>query len=104
MNTHRGTKIDHQDIIGAQTAGMDAVALDVEPVSSANASNADASKELGILHTAHRKHPGKRQRGATIVEYSVLIALISVALIATINLFSGAIIRAFNAVIAVLPA
>ena len=43
-------------------------------------------------------------RGAVAGEYAVLLTLIAVALITVIGLFTGAIIRAFNAAIAVLPA
>ena len=42
-------------------------------------------------------------RGAVAGEYAVLLALIAVALIITIGLFTEAIIRAFEAAIAVLP-
>ncbi len=44
------------------------------------------------------------ERGAVAGEYAVLLALIAVALVAVIGLFTGAIVRAFNAAIAVLPA
>ncbi len=42
-------------------------------------------------------------RGAVAGEYAVLLALIAVALVITIGLFTEAIIRAFEAAIAVLP-
>jgi Flp pilus assembly pilin Flp len=44
------------------------------------------------------------ERGAVAGEYAVLLTLIAVALITVIGLFTGAIIRAFDAAIAVLPA
>lgn len=43
------------------------------------------------------------QRGAVAGEYAVLLALIAVALVTVIGLFTGAIVRAFEAAIAVLP-
>jgi len=43
------------------------------------------------------------ERGAVAGEYAVLLTLIAVALIGAIQLFTGAIVRAFDAAIAVLP-
>jgi len=43
------------------------------------------------------------ERGAVAGEYAVLLTLIAVALIVAIGLFTDAIIRAFDAAIAVLP-
>ena len=44
-----------------------------------------------------------RDRGAVAGEYAVLLALIAVFLVTVIGLFTGAIVRAFDAAIAVLP-
>lgn len=45
----------------------------------------------------------KDEEGATMVEYSILVALISIAAIATIKLIGPKILAAFNAVNAALP-
>ena len=44
------------------------------------------------------------ERGAVAGEYAVLLALIAVALVVAIGFFTDAIMRAFDAAIAVLPA
>ncbi len=56
---------------------------------------------IKILSTLMEKTSG--ERGAVAGEYAVLLALIAVALVVTLGLFTSAIIRAFDAAIAVLP-
>lgn len=54
-----------------------------------------------LLYALHDR--ANEERGAVAAEYAVLLALIAVALAATMTLLTGAIIRAFTAAIGVLP-
>ena len=46
---------------------------------------------------------GRDERGAVAGEYAVLLAILSVALVTVIGLFTDGLVRAFNTAIAVLP-
>ena len=56
---------------------------------------------IRLLSALHDR--AQEDRGAVAGEYAVLLALIAVALVLTLGLFTDAIIRAFDAAIAVLP-
>ena len=45
----------------------------------------------------------RRDRGAVAGEYAVLLALIGIALVTVIGLFTGGVVRAFDGAIAILP-
>ena len=45
----------------------------------------------------------RREEGQTMAEYGVVLAVITIGVVATLILLSGSIVNAFNAVIKVLP-
>jgi pilus assembly protein Flp/PilA len=49
------------------------------------------------------KNKFESEKGATAVEYSLLVALIAAAIVAAVNLLAGDVIRAFNLVTTAIP-
>ena len=58
---------------------------------------------MQLLFKLYNTLEARGERGAVAGEYAVLLALIAVALVTIIGLFTGAIVRAFQAAINVLP-